>query len=37
MPTDIEATYNVNQKGWILSVTRRVLMNDDLKTVTQLV
>jgi cation transport regulator ChaB/uncharacterized tellurite resistance protein B-like protein len=37
MPTDIEATYAINQKGWILTVTRRVMLNDDLKTVTQLV
>jgi hypothetical protein len=37
MPTDIEATYAVNQKGWILTITRRVLLNDDLKTVSQLV
>jgi len=37
MPTDIEATYAINQKGWILTVTRRVVLNDDLKTVTQLV
>jgi len=37
MPTDIEATYSVNQKGWILTVTRRVLLNDDLKTVIQFV
>jgi hypothetical protein len=37
MPTDIEATYYINQKGWILTVTRKVIMNDDLKTVTQLV
>jgi len=37
MPTDIEATYSINQKGWILTITRRVLLNDDLKTVTQLV
>jgi cation transport regulator ChaB len=37
MPTDIEATYAVNQKGWLLTVTRRVLLNDDLKTVSQLV
>lgn len=36
MPTDIEATYAINQKGWILTVTRRVIMNDDLKSVTQL-
>jgi hypothetical protein len=37
MPTDIEATYALNQKGWILTVTRRVILNDDLKTLTQLV
>jgi hypothetical protein len=37
MPTDVEATYAINQKGWILTVTRRVILNDDLKTVTQLV
>jgi hypothetical protein len=37
LPTDIEATYAINQKGWILTVTRKVIMNDDLKTVTQLV
>jgi hypothetical protein len=37
MPTDIEATYAVNQKGWILTITRRAMMNDDLKTVSQLV
>jgi len=37
MPTDIEATYVINQKGWILTVTRRVILNDDLKTVVQLV
>lgn len=37
MPTDIEATYAINQKGWILTVTRKVIMNDDLKTVIQLV
>ncbi len=36
MPTDIEATYSINQKGWILTVTRRVILNDDLKTVIQL-
>jgi hypothetical protein len=36
LPTDVEATYSVNQKGWILTVTRRVMLNDDLKTVTQL-
>jgi len=37
MPTDVEAIYAINQKGWILTVTRRVIMNDDLKTVVQLV
>ncbi len=37
MPTDVEATYSVNQKGNILTVTRRVLLNDDLKSLTQLV
>jgi len=37
MPTDVEATYAVNQKGNILTVTRRVLLNDDLKSLTQLV
>jgi hypothetical protein len=37
MPTDIEAIYAINQKGWILTVTRRVILNDDLKTVVQLV
>jgi hypothetical protein len=37
MPTDVEATYAINQKGWILTVTRRVILNDDLKTVVQLV
>lgn len=37
MPTDIEATYAINQKGVILTVTRRVMLNDDLKTVVQLV
>jgi hypothetical protein len=37
MPTDIESTYAINQKGVILTITRRVIMNDDLKTVSQLV
>jgi hypothetical protein len=32
---DIEATYAINQKGLIFSITRRVMLNDDLKTVTQ--
>ena len=36
MPTDIEATYSINQKGWILTVTRRVFLNDDLKTIVTL-
>jgi len=37
MPTDIEATYAINQKGEIMTVTRRAILNDDLKTVIQLV
>lgn len=37
MPTDIEATYALNQKGNLLTITRRTLLNDDLKSVTQLV
>jgi len=37
MPTDIEASYAVNQKGWLLSVTRKAMYNDDLKSVAQLV
>lgn len=37
MPTDIEATYVINQKGVILTVNRKVFINDDLKSVTQLV
>ncbi len=37
MPTDVEATYAINQKGQILTVTRRVVLNDDLKSVIQLV
>jgi hypothetical protein len=37
MPTDIEASYAINQKGWILTVTRRAMLNDDLKSVVQLV
>jgi hypothetical protein len=36
LPTDIEATYAINQKGWILTITRRVMLNDDLKSVVQL-
>lgn len=37
MPTDVEATYAINQKGNILTITRKVLVNDDLKSVIQLV
>ena len=37
MPTDVEATYALNQKGQILTVTRRAMLNDDLKSVVQLV
>jgi hypothetical protein len=37
MPTDIEATYTINQKGVILTVNRKVFINDDLKSVEQLV
>lgn len=37
MPTDIESTYAINQKGVLLSVTRKVIYNDDLKSVAQLV
>jgi hypothetical protein len=37
MPTDIEATYTINQKGIILTVNRKVFINDDLKSVEQLV
>jgi hypothetical protein len=37
MPTDVEATYSLNQKGNILTITRRVIVNDDLKSVIQLV
>jgi hypothetical protein len=37
MPTDVEATYAINQKGWILTVTRRAILNDDLKSIIQLV
>jgi transcriptional regulator with XRE-family HTH domain len=37
MPTDVEATYSLNQKGWIMTVTRRTILNDDLKSVIQLV
>jgi len=37
MPTDIEASYAINQKGWIMTVTRKVILNDDLQSVVQLV
>jgi hypothetical protein len=37
LPTDVEATYAVNQKGWIMTVTRKAILNDDLKSVLQLV
>lgn len=37
LPTDVEATYTINQKGWIMTVTRRAILNDDLKSVLQLV
>lgn len=37
MATDEEITYAVNQKGIILTVTRRVVINDDLKSVVVLI
>jgi hypothetical protein len=37
LPTDVEATYSINQKGMILTVTRRVILNDDIKTISQLI
>jgi len=37
MATDEEVSYVVNQKGIILSVTRKVVKNDDLKSVTTLI
>jgi len=37
MATDEEISYALNQKGIILTVTRRVVMNDDLKSVSTLV
>jgi hypothetical protein len=37
MPTDAEISYAVNQKGVILTVTRKVVMNDDIKSVQTLV
>ncbi len=35
--TDQEVTYAVNQKGAIMTVTRKMIMNDDMKTVVTLV
>ncbi len=37
MPTDEEITYTLNQKGIILTVTRKAIINDDLKTVVTMV
>lgn len=37
MPTDAEVSYAINQKGIILTVTRRVVLNDDLRSVQTLV
>ncbi len=37
MPLDAEISYAVNQKGVILTVTRKVVMNDDIKSVQTLV
>jgi hypothetical protein len=37
MPTDIEATYNIIQKGGILTITRAVMLADDLRSIEQLV
>jgi hypothetical protein len=37
MPTDVESTYSLNQKGIILTITRRVMLNDDLKSIVNLV
>jgi hypothetical protein len=37
MPTDIEATYSVIQKGGILTVTRAAMLADDLRSIAQLV
>lgn len=37
MPTDLESTYSLNQKGIIISVTRRTMINDDLKSLAQLI
>jgi hypothetical protein len=37
MPTDVEASYVLNQKGQILTITRKAMLNDDLKSIVQLV
>jgi hypothetical protein len=37
MPTDVEATYAVIQKGGILTITRAVMLADDLRSIAQLV
>jgi transcriptional regulator with XRE-family HTH domain len=37
LPTDIEASYALNQKGQILTINRKALLNDDLKSIVQLV
>lgn len=37
MPTDVEATYAVIQKGGILTVTRAAMLADDLRSIAQLV
>lgn len=37
MPTDVEATYSIIQKGGILTVTRAAMLADDLRSISQLV
>jgi hypothetical protein len=37
MPTDVEATYAVIQKGGILTITRATLLADDVRSIEQLV
>lgn len=37
MPTDVEATYSVIQKGGILTITRAAMLADDLRSILQLV
>lgn len=37
MPTDEEMSYALNQKGGILTITRKVILNDDLRSVQTLV